>query len=116
MPRRSIVSKHFDRSSGSEEDLTLAARRVLQQRKRDQERRKKLGSLVPIDRSSFSGSSQPIEVTRLWEAVPLRTKRAETEVSKSHQDSGSEIGNCSINVWLTSHLLPTQFGRVKFQM
>lgn len=80
MPRPSIVSKHFDNSSGSEEDLTLGARRVMRQRKHEQENRKKLGSLVPINGpTSSTGNSQPVEVIRLWEAVLLRAKRAETD-------------------------------------
>ena len=85
MARPSLVSKHLGCSSGSEEDLTIGARRVMRQRKNEQQHMRMLGPLVPIineEPQSSSGSQHApvLKVTRLWVAVPLRTKRAETEL------------------------------------
>ena len=72
----------------------------MRQRKRDQEQRKKLGSLVPIDGPTLS-NFEPVEVTRLREAVPLRSKRAETEViGKPEIEARDTSAGTSVDVHL----------------
>ena len=76
----------------------------MRQRKKERRHLRQLGPLVPIDEDETGddagpsnpqpcsseqsnrsgGKTPPLEVTRLWEAVPLRTKRAETELVDSN--------------------------------
>jgi len=97
--RPSVIKKYLDNSSGSDEDLNLEARRIMRQRKKEQERLERLGPMIPLDQSDFtaddsatsSASSEEYKVTTLFSAIALRTKRAETELIVPHMAIVSEL-------------------------
>jgi len=68
-PENTVILDLGD-SSGSEEDLGLEAKRIMRDRRRENDRLKSLGNLVPLASSEESTSSQ-------IPPLPLRRKRAE---------------------------------------
>ena len=76
----------MDTSSGSDDDLGLEARRIMRARKKEQQHIQSLGPLVPIDSEnsndddSVQGSISETSCKCDRLPIPLRVKRAETEL------------------------------------
>merc|ERR1712134_200686 len=61
----SIVVRDLGDDSGSDDDLTIEAKRVMRERKRDKQQLEKLGTLTPIVSTSTEAASIPVSHQRL---------------------------------------------------
>merc|ERR1711915_6030 len=80
----SIIVKDLGDDSGSDDDLTIEAKRIMRDRKREKQQLEKLGTLTPISTSTLSSSSSvPLghscsKTGR--DPIPMRKKRADTQI------------------------------------
>ena len=65
--------KNLAESSGSEDNLTLGAKRVMSSRRQEKDKRMKLGNMVPLENAT--------EPDFRMEPIPLRRKQASTNLN-----------------------------------
>ena len=92
----SSIVRNLDDSSGSDDDLGVEARKIMKKRKDEQKRLDALGPLIPINNTEnfnqtditepcTSNQSESV-VQHFRRAVPLRAKRAESELLAQNWD------------------------------
>merc|ERR1711973_340282 len=80
----SIVVRDLGDDSGSDDDLTIEAKRVMRERKREKQQLEKLGTLTPIVSTSTEATSIPASLASSkmgMDPIPMRKKRADTQIS-----------------------------------
>jgi len=72
-----IYNYELDSDSGSDEGLSNEAKRIMKRRKKEQDRLKRLGSLVPIDTDTDLDNIRLAESSSTAAPIPPRPKRVE---------------------------------------